>query len=88
MPCIIQIGKIKGDEFHIPTTPPFSLELRQTELPGKFLYNAAAASYTFHIVWSRLENLDCFKLHFALPKNLHKDLNVREIISENQGQVY
>jgi hypothetical protein len=50
MPCIIQIGKIKGDEFHIPTTPPFSLELRQTELPGKFLYNAAAASYTFHIV--------------------------------------
>lgn len=28
----------------------YFLELRQTELPGKFLYNAAAASYTFHIV--------------------------------------
>jgi hypothetical protein len=64
------------------------LELRQTAFPGKFIYNAAAASYTFHIVWSRLENLDCFKLHFALPKNLHKDLNVREITSDNQGQVY
>jgi hypothetical protein len=50
MPCIIQIGKTKGDEFHIPTTPLFSLEFRQTELPGKFLYNAAAASYTFHMV--------------------------------------